>query len=321
MTTASVEAARTVVLVAGPTASGKSGLATTLARSFGGDVINADSMQVYRELRIVTARPSVEEEAMAPHRLYGCMSAAEACSVGDWLAMAAPAIENALVAGRVPVVVGGTGLYLKSLVEGIAEIPTVPDTVRAKVRALYEEIGGAAFRDRLMRHDPSTASRITDADKQRLTRAMEVFEATGRPLGDWLAGGNRPVLDGVRYATIVIEPPRETLYASINRRFETMVDLGAVDEVQGFLKLGLDPALPAMKAVGVRELGGYLAGEIDLANAVAAAQQASRNYAKRQLTWFRNQIQKDFSIFAQYSERENEKIFSFIRQFGLTDSV
>jgi len=311
----------TVMLVAGPTASGKSGLAMALAEAVDGVVINADSMQVYHELRIVTARPEAADEARVPHRLYGCMSAAEACSVGDWLAMVAPVIGETLAVGKVPIVTGGTGMYLKSLVEGIAPIPPVPEAVRAEVQALYEDIGGDAFREHLRAFDPAAAERLEPGDRQRLIRALEVHRSSGRALTDWLAEGNAPVIENVRFETIVLEPPREMLYSAIDTRFEQMVEEGALDEVRDFLDLSLDPALPASKAVGVRELGDYLAGECSLSEAVARAQQASRNYAKRQLTWFRNQIQKDFSFSAQYSKSQDEKIFSFIRHIGLTPRI
>lgn len=308
----------TVILVAGPTASGKSGLAMHIAEAVDGVVINGDSMQVYDELRIVTARPDAEDEARVPHRLYGCMSARQACSVGDWLDMVAPVIEGTWRAGQVPIVTGGTGMYLKSLVEGIATIPSVPEAIRSSVQAYYDEIGGEAFRNQLATVDPAAAGRLRPADRQRLTRALEVHRASGRALSEWLADGNAPVLGDTRFVTVVLEPPREDLYERIDRRFEQMVNQGALEEVRAFLALGLDPSLPASKAVGVRELGGFLSGDWSQEQAVSMAQQASRNYAKRQMTWFRNQIRKDFSLNAQYSERENEKIFSFIRQIGLT---
>ncbi|MEQ8666435.1 MAG: tRNA (adenosine(37)-N6)-dimethylallyltransferase MiaA [Rhodospirillales bacterium] len=312
---------RTALIVAGPTASGKSGLAMAVAEEFDGVVINADSMQVYNELHIVTARPSEADEACVPHRLYGCLPASTKCSVGDWLGLAAPVIEETLAQGRLPVVTGGTGMYLKMLIEGIADVPPIPDDVRAQVSAAYRDLGGPAFRERLMAVDPQSAARLGDGDRQRLVRAMEVFEATGRPLSAWLAAGNASVVDGIRFVTLVIEPDREVLYEAIDRRFDAMIDAGAVDEVREFLALGLDRDLPAMKAVGIRELGSYLAGELNLQSAVGAAQQASRNYAKRQLTWFRNQIQKDFLLNEQYSKSLNEKIFSFIRRNGLTGSM
>ena len=308
----------TVLVVAGPTASGKSALAMALAEACDGVVINADSMQVYRELRIVTARPDAADVERVPHRLYGCVAASNAYSVGDWLSMVAPVIEETWASGRIPVVTGGTGMYLKSLIEGIAEIPAVPPDMRTQVQDLFDKIGGDAFRERLRAVDPLAADRLVASDRQRLVRAMEVYEATGRTLNDWHSDGNTPVLADARYVKIVIEPSRDILYADIDRRFETMVEEGALDEVRAFMRFGLDPALPASKAVGVRELGDYLSGSATLGVAIAAAQQASRNYAKRQLTWIRNQIQKDFSLTTQYSESENEKIFSFIRQIGLT---
>ena len=289
-----------------------------IADAFGGEIINADSMQVYRELQIITARPTPADEAAVTHHLYGCKSAAEPCSVGNWAAMVAPVIRATLAAGRVPVVTGGTGLYLKALVEGLADIPAPSNAVRREVQARYDTLGGAAFRKALGAVDRKTARQLNDADRQRLTRAMEIFEATGRPMSAWLGDGNRPVINGVLFRTIVIEPPRDTLYASVNNRFEAMMQAGALDEVETFLALGLDAALPASKAVGVCELGRYIAGTITLETAVRDAQQASRNYAKRQMTWFRNHIRKDLSIPQQHPEKRSEEIFSFIRQTGLT---
>ncbi len=307
-----------MLVIAGPTASGKSGFALAAAEAFDGMIVNADSMQVYRELRIVTARPSAADEARAPHRLYGDIAAAGGCSVGDWLDRAVAAIGEARRAGRLPIVVGGTGLYLKALIEGLAPVPPVPDRVRETVARQFDVLGGTAFRQALADVDPDTAGRLTDNDRQRLTRAMEVHAATGRPLGAWLADGNKPALEGVAYRIAVVAPPRETLYAAIDARFEAMVEDGALEEVRGLMALGLDPALPAMKAVGVRELAGYLAGERTLKDAVAAAQQASRNYAKRQTTWFRHQLNAEKTLSTQYSERSCDEFFSFIRQFRLT---
>jgi len=321
MTTASDETPAgemPVLVIAGPTASGKSGMALAAAEAFGGSVINADSMQVYRELHIITARPSDADEARAPHLLYGDVTAAEGCSVGDWLARAVEAIGATRDAGRLPIVVGGTGMYLKALLEGLAPVPQIPDEVRETVANEYDELGGTAFRAELARVDPETAARLPENDRQRLTRAMEVHRATGRPLGDWLADGNAPALAGARYHTLLIEPARDALYAAIDGRFEAMVEAGALDEVKALLALGLDPSLPAMKAVGVRELGAHLAGETSLADTIAKAQQASRNYAKRQMTWFRNQFRADFRLSTQFSESQNDEFFAFIRRFWLT---
>ncbi len=307
-----------VIIVAGPTASGKSALAMDVAEEFGGVVINADSMQVYKELRILTARPSDADEARVPHRLYGVLPASQACSVGQWRDMAVEAIDEAHGQGLLPVVTGGTGMYLNALMQGLALIPDIPEQVRSEVQTLYAEQGGDAALQALSEVDPQTAGRLSAADRQRVCRTLEVYRASGRPLSEWLAEGNQGVPEGIAFQTLVLQPPREELYARIDARFVQMVEEGALDEVRDLMALGLAPDLPAMKAVGVRELAAYLADDSTLDEAVAAAQQASRNYAKRQLTWFRNQIPKDESIFTQYSESHHQKIFSFIRQFVLT---
>lgn len=279
-----------VVVVAGPTASGKSELALGLAERLGGVVINADSMQLYRELRILTARPGPDDEARAPHRLYGVVPAAEACSAARWREMAVAEIEAARAAGRVPLVVGGTGLYFRALIEGLAPVPDVPDSVRREARALHARLGGARFHALLSRRDPAMAARLGPGDSQRLVRAYEVLEATGTSLAEWQSlppagpGIERPVVK------IVLTPPRDRLYARCDARFLAMVAAGAVTEVAALAALGLDPELPAMKALGVRELRRHLDGELDLEAAVLRAQTATRRYAKRQLTWFRHQM-------------------------------
>jgi tRNA dimethylallyltransferase len=307
-----------VIVVAGPTASGKSALALDAAVAFSGTVINADSMQVYRELRVLTARPAPADEDLAPHRLFGVLSANERCSAGRWLDLAAAAIDEARASGRLPIVVGGTGLYLRALIEGLAPVPEIADAVRAKARALHERLGAEAFHAELARIDPEMAWRLPAADRQRLIRAYEVVIATGRSLAEWQRQEiRRPPVAG-RFATIVLDPPRDVLYAAIDARFERMIEAGAVDEVAALEKLNLDPGLPAAKALGVAPLRRYLRGETGLDEARAAAQQASRNYAKRQCTWLGNQMAGADVYFAQYSESLRPKIFSFIRQFLLT---
>jgi tRNA dimethylallyltransferase len=313
-----------LVVIGGPTASGKSGLAIAVAEAFGGTVINADSMQVYRDLRILTARPTPVDEARVPHRLYGVLDGAELCSAARWRAMALAEIEAAAAAGRLPVVVGGTGLYLRALTEGLAEIPPVPDEIRAASRALHAEIGGAAFRERLAALDPAGAARLPPGDTQRLIRAYEVAAATGRPLGAWLDAARREAqrLDA-EIATIVLQPPRGPLHEACDARFAAMIEHGgALDEVRALVARGLDPALPVMKAVGVRELAACLAGALPLAEAVARAQRETRRYAKRQTTWFRHQAPAGATIIGeQFSERLVPGIFSFIRQFLLTGTT
>jgi tRNA dimethylallyltransferase len=281
-------------------------------------VINADSMQVYRELRLLTARPSPEDEARVPHRLFGVLPAAEVCSAGRWLAMAADEIAAARAQGRVPIVVGGTGLYLKALTDGLAAVPDVPEAARDAARALHRRLGGTDFRDRLAALDPAAAARLPAGDSQRLIRAYEVAASTGRTLADWQRQApTAPAVDA-RFATIVLSPARETLYAAVDARFDAMIAAGALDEVRALVALGLDPALPAMKAVGVKELAAHLRGETGLEPACAAAKKATRNFAKRQRTWLRHQLDPDAQAFEQYSERISPEMLSFIRQFLLT---
>lgn len=306
-----------MIVVAGPTASGKSALALDVAREFGGEVINADSMQVYRELRILTARPSPADEARAPHRLYGVLPAAEACSVGRWREMATAAAEEAWAAGRLPVLAGGTGLYIKSLIEGISPIPDIPEDIRAEARALLRRLGNAAFYARLAERDPATAARLAPGNTQRLARAWEVLAATGRPLVEWQAEPPVGALDA-HVQTLSIEPPREQLFAACDGRFRRMLEQGALAEVAALDALGLDPAQPAMRALGVPELRAHLHGRLELSEAVAAAQKATRHFAKRQLTWFRHQGPRGEMLGEQYSESLRARVFPIIHRFLLT---
>ncbi|OIR06264.1 tRNA dimethylallyltransferase [mine drainage metagenome] len=305
------------IIVAGPTASGKSALALALAQAVNGVVINADSMQVYAGLRVLTARPSPADEALAPHRLYGVLAPSDLCSVGRWRALALAEMEAAWAAGRLPVVVGGTGLYLRALTQGLSPIPEIPETVRAETRALLERLGNQAFHARLAGRDPVMAARLHPGNSQRLARAWEVLEATGRSLADWQ---DQPAPDRLEAATatVLLAPPREALYQSCDRRFLAMLEQGALDEVAALMALRLDPALPVMKALGVPELAAHLAGRLGLEQAMAQAQQATRHYAKRQSTWFRHQLAADFVLNAQYSEMFFDEIFSNIRQSPLT---
>lgn len=275
-------------LIAGPTASGKSALALRVAEETGGVVVNADALQIYRDLRVLSARPSPEDEARAPHRLYGVADAAETWSVGRWLEAATEILNDLAAEGRTAVVVGGTGLYFRALTKGLAEVPAIPDAVRAEARARLDELGEAAFRADLRGRDPAAESRIAPGDHQRLARALEVHLATGRALSDWQAD-TRPTLAPGDWEAVVIEPDRATLYARCDARFAAMIEEGALDEANALLARGLDPNLPAMKAVGLRELWRHLSGELPLKEAVALGQQETRRYAKRQLTWLRNQ--------------------------------
>ena len=277
-----------IELIAGPTASGKSALAMARARETGAVIINADSQQLYADLQVLTARPSVEDEAAVEHRLYGVADAAEAWSVGRWARAVMPILAELAEAGRPALLVGGTGLYLTSLTKGLADIPDVPVEVRDTVEQAFDAEGEAAFRSRLSTLDPQAAQRIEMGDRQRLIRAMAVAMHTGRALSDWSADTKALLAPG-SWSGMVVEPDRAALYARCDRRVESMIVDGALDEVQALIGRNLDPTLPAMKAVGVRELSAHLGGSISRDDAIAATQQATRNYAKRQLTWFRNQ--------------------------------
>ncbi|MBT7505138.1 MAG: tRNA (adenosine(37)-N6)-dimethylallyltransferase MiaA [Rhodospirillales bacterium] len=312
---------RPVLIVAGPTASGKSSMAMDIAAEFDGVIINADSMQVYQNLRILTARPDKADEARVPHRLYGVIPPSQNCSVAHWRDLAVAEVETVLKAGQLPVVTGGTGMYIRALMQGLAPIPEGPAEIRLAVQAGFDKNGGTALHAELSECDPESAARIDVGDKQRLIRAVEIYRATETPLSHWISLGNEGGLSNVMFQPLILMPPREALYERIDARFHQMINEGALDEVGKLLELGLDSELSAMKAVGVRELAGYLAGDLTLELAVSSAQQASRNYAKRQMTWFRNQIPEAETVFAQYSESQRPKIFSFVRQFLLTNPV
>jgi len=310
-----------LVIVAGPTASGKSALALAVAEALGGTIINADSMQVYRDLAVLTARPGAAELARVPHRLYGVIDAAEACSAGRWRDMALAEIAVAREAGRVPVLAGGTGLYLRALLDGLAPVPPVPAALREEVRALHARLGGEAFRQALAARDPEAAQRLSPGDRQRLIRAYEVVAATGRPLAEWRRRQGPAASPPA--AAVVLLPPRATLYAACDARFLSMLERGALAEVETLLARGLDPALPAMKAVGVPELASLLAGRSSRRAAITAAQQATRRYAKRQYTWLRHQMPETGSLrklvaTEQFSESLPARILPFIRQSLLT---
>jgi tRNA dimethylallyltransferase len=306
----------TVIIVAGPTASGKSALALDLAEHYGGTVINADALQTYRDLRILSARPGAAEETRVPHRLYGFRDAAERGSVARWRALALTKIAASLEARRLPILVGGSGLYLRALREGLAPVPDVPPAIRDEAAELYERLGGAAFREELARLDPVSAVRLPPGDRTRLTRAFEVVRATGTSLGEWQRQATEPV--PYRFATVLLLPPRDRLYAACNTRFAAMVGSGGLDEAAALLARELSPDLPAMKAVGLPELFRHLRGEIALDAAIAAGQQATRRYAKRQITWFRHQLDADLTCIEQYSESFSHSTRHFIDQFLLT---
>ena len=285
-----MHAANRAVFIAGPTASGKSALALELAQRIDGVIINADSMQVYRDLRIITARPAPEEETGVVHCLYGHVDAAENYSVGRWCRDAEEALNSAAGQGRVPIFVGGTGLYFKALTTGLAAVPPIPADIRAEVRSRLQREGGPALHAELMTLDPATAQRVTANDRSRISRALEVVLATGRALSDWHREGLPPILDTNRSAKVFLVCDRKELVRRIESRFAAMLKAGALEEVRGLAARNLDPSLPAMNAHGVPWLVRHLKGEIALKEAEAGAVMDTRRYAKRQLTWFRNQM-------------------------------
>lgn len=312
------------LIVAGPTCSGKSALALGLAERLDGTVINADAMQCYRELRVITARPTPAEAALVPHLLYGVRPAAEPGHAAWWRGAALEAIATTRAAGRLPILCGGTGLYFWSLVHGIAAIPDVPEAIRAESREALAERGPHVLHAALAEHDPATAAALRPSDRQRVARAWEVWRATGRGLAAWQAQPAAPA--PVRFAVLLLDPPRAALRAAIADRFAAMLEQGALAEVRALLALGLDPALPALRAHGVPELAAHLRGEITLAEAERRAVLATGQYTRRQATWFRHRhlvepqcmhmIHARISGLAQFSESEWAKIMSIIRRPG-----
>ncbi len=310
------------LIVAGPTASGKSTLALMLAEALGGAVINADSMQVYAELRVLTARPSPADEARAPHRLYGVRPAAQPGSVAWWRGAALDTMHQARAAGRLPILCGGTGMYFSALTGGLSDIPDPGDMARAEARALLAAEGAAALHARLAAADPRTAAALRPSDAQRVARAWEVLAGTGHGLAHWQDRAGPPA--AWRFAAVLLDPPRAALRAAIAERLAAMLAGGALDEVRGLLARGLDPALPAMRAHGVRELAGYLRGETTLAEAMLRTGQATGQYTRRQATWFRHRRLADpgrtHTIHAriagrtQFSETKWAEMQHFIRR-------
>ncbi len=276
-------------LLAGPTASGKSARALVWAEATGGSILNADSMQLYADVPILTARPTAEDMARAKHLLYGHLEPQDTWSVGQWLRAARPHIDAALKGGPSLCITGGTGLYFNALVFGLAEIPAIGEAARTQARSLYGDIGEPAFRDRLKQHDPASEARILANDRQRLTRAYEVWLETGRSLSDWQGGGQDGLEPG-SYTFEILQPERTELYRRCDDRLQLMLNDGALDEVHALIGKGLQPGWPIMRVLGLAEFTAYLRGEMALPDALALARQKTRNYAKRQTTWFRNQF-------------------------------
>jgi tRNA dimethylallyltransferase len=313
------------LLVAGPTASGKSALALDLAERLNGTIINADSMQVYADLRVLTARPTPEEEARVPHRLYGIRPAAQPGSAAWWRHEAVAAMADAHETRRMPIITGGTGLYFAALMDGLAAIPDPGAPTRAEARALLAELGAAGLHARLAAEDPVTAARIKPTDSQRIARAWEVWRATGTGLAAWQQTRPEPAITPPwRFSAILLDPPREELRAAIATRFQAMLDQGAIEEVKALLAQNLDPALPAMRAHGVPELSAYLRGEMSLEKAGRRTELVTGQYTKRQATWFRHHalaprlhtIHARYAGLAQFSERNLDDLISFVRSAG-----
>ncbi len=287
-----------LALIAGPTASGKSALALTLAEERNGVVINADSAQVYRDLSIVSARPTPDEEARAPHLLYGYRDGADSCSAADWAADAARSIRQAHQQERLPILVGGTGLYIRTLLEGIAPVPPIDPAIRAQVRSLEVAEAHAV----LAGEDPERAARLRPTDTTRVARALEVVRSTGRPLSDWQKEKQGGIGSEVRLLPLILLPPRDWLYARCDARFERMLSDEGVAEVRALLARGLDPALPVMRAIGMAEIASYISGALDFEGALRAGQTATRHYAKRQYTWFGRQPPPEWPRFSEALE-------------------
>ncbi|MBK1669607.1 tRNA (adenosine(37)-N6)-dimethylallyltransferase MiaA [Rhodovibrio sodomensis] len=310
-----------VLVITGPTASGKSGFALAVAQAYAGTVINADSMQVYADLRVLSDRPTPEAEAAVPHRLYGVLPASEPCTAERWRGWALREVDAAHADGRLPILVGGTGLYLRAFLQGLAPVPDIPDAIRGGVRELQHAAGPPGLHRALRREDPAMAARLNPDDGQRQARALEVIRATGRSLADWQAEAH-PASTAYDVLTLAALPPRAPLYRKIDDRLAWMAENGGLDEVRGLLDRDLPGDLPAMKAVGVPQLARYLRGEAAYTDALATAQQATRQFAKRQLTWLRTQTPKDADkaaiVHAQFSKSAQAVLFNEIREFILT---
>jgi tRNA dimethylallyltransferase len=305
-----------LALIAGPTASGKSALALALAKLTPATIINADASQAYRDLRIVSARPNADEEAQAPHRLFGHIDGALAYSAAQWAVDAKIAIADAWTEGRLPVVVGGTGLYLRILIDGIAPVPTIDPAIRDQIRAL-DVRGSYAL---LAVEDPAAAQRLNPNDTTRIARALEVIRSTGKPIADWQADRVGGIGGMVKLAPMVLLPPRDWLFARCDARFSRMINCGACSEIEALLARCLDPALPVMRAIGVREIAAMIADPAQRANYVAMGQLATRQYAKRQYTWFRNQCPPDWPrISAQLDDEIINDLVIKLRNMVLTD--
>lgn len=308
-----------VIVIGGPTASGKSAMAVAIAGHFGGEIVNADSMQIYVDLPVITARPGAEDRERAPHHLYGVLGMEERCSAGEWRVRALDAIRDIHRRDATPIVAGGTGLYLKALMTGLHAMPTVPADLRDSLNRRLETEGAPALHAELLVSDPATADGLNPADGQRIVRALEVFMHTGRGLRSWQTGGKEDAPADLRFVTIALVPPREGLYATANDRFDGMLRDGAIDEVASLLERSPAPDFPLLKAVGVPPIRAFLEDRIDRERLIELGKRDTRRYAKRQMTWFRHQFIPQIMIETKYSEINLDKIFSEIRNLLLTD--
>jgi len=308
-----------VIVVGGPTASGKSALSIDIAEKFDGEIINADSMQIYRDLHILTARPTADEAERVPHHLYGILGVDERCSAGQWRQHALDAIRDVHRRGALPIVVGGTGLYLRALMTGLHNMPEVPATIRDELNIRLRECGAPVLHAELTECDPETAAGLNPADAQRIVRALEIFIHTGRGVKSWQSGDSETPPDDLVFFTIVTLPPRAALYDDVDARFGWMIDNGAVEEVERLMTRHPADDFPLLKAVGVQAIRSFLAGEIDRERLLELGQRDTRRYAKRQLTWFRRQIIPQIAVQTQYSEINSDKIFAEISNFVLTN--
>lgn len=286
------------ILITGPTASGKSALAVQLARAHGGEVVNADSMQVYDTLRVLTARPDLVDMGGIPHHLFGTVPAGQAFSTGEWLRVVAPVLADLRERGKLPIFVGGTGLYFKALTGGLSEIPEVPAEIRAKWRRRLAEDGPWALHAELGSRDPEMADQLGTSDSQRIVRALEIIDATGRSLASFQTGTGTALIDAGRARKVIVEPDRAVLHDRINRRFAMMFEQGAIEEVEALLRLDLPKEMPVMKAIGVPQIAALLRGELTREQVISQASAATRQYAKRQMTWFRNQMDESWERIA-----------------------
>jgi tRNA dimethylallyltransferase len=304
------------ILIAGPTASGKSALALALAARTNGVIVNADSMQVYAQAPILTAQPSAAEQAQAPHRLYGHIDGREAYSTGRYIVDVQAVLRQIEAAGMVPIIVGGTGLYFKALLEGLSPVPPIPPEIRARCRALADTVGVAAVRAVLAKVDPNIVVRLDPTDAQRLVRALEVYEATGRPLSDWQRDPGVATIDVDCAIKLVVDRPRAALQGRADQRFDLMMQSGALDEMRGLAALTLSPDLPLMRALGVRPLLDHLAGGLSREAAVAAGKLETRQYIKRQQTWLKRHMMSWTSVNAQQMENPSATVDAIVQNLG-----